>query len=296
MLYLRRFFPTAIIILFVFALAACGNSTSTGSGGGNSGYGGSTPAATTSSSSTALINTTTATVNGKSEMILTDAQGKALYYFTPDTASTSACTGGCASNWPPLLSSGSGTPSSATTLPGTLTVVTTANGSQVAYNGHLLYTFAADTGPGQVTGDGKGGKWFVATPDLTTGSAGGSGSGSGSTALVMTKTATVAGKSETILTDAQGMTLYYFTPDTATTTACTGGCASNWPPLLMTGSGTPSSATTLPGKLTIVMTANGNQVEYNGHFLYTFKADTAPGQTNGQNVNGKWFVATPDLK
>jgi predicted lipoprotein with Yx(FWY)xxD motif len=170
---------------------------------------------------------------------------------------------------------------------------TTANGNQVEYNGHLLYTFAADSAPGQTKGEGLFGKWFVATPDLTEGS---NSSGSSSNALIKTATAMVSGKSETILTDAQGKTLYYFTPDTATTSACSGSCAQNWPPLLATGSGTPTSATTLPGKLSTQTTANGNQVEYNGHLLYTFAADSAPGQTNGEGVLGKWFVATPDLK
>src|SRR5216684_2499484 len=115
-------------------------------------------------------------------------------------------------------------------------------------------------------------------------------------ATVMTATATVNGQSVTILTNAQGMTLYYFKPDTATTSACTGGCAHAWPPLLMTGSGTPTSATTLSGTLTAVSSGNGNQVEYNGHLLYTYSGDTAPGQTNGEGIGGNWFVATTDLK
>jgi len=42
----------------------------------------------------------------------------------------------------------------------------------------------------------------------------------------------VGDKTQTVLKDAKGLTLYYFTPDTPTTVACTGGCASNWPPLL----------------------------------------------------------------
>jgi predicted lipoprotein with Yx(FWY)xxD motif len=117
-----------------------------------------------------------------------------------------------------------------------------------------------------------------------------------SASTVMTAMATVQGKSVTILTNAQGMTLYYFKPDTATTSACTGGCASTWPPLLMTGSGTPTAATTLSGTLTAVSSGNGNQVEYNGHLLYTFSGDSAPGQTNGEGIGGNWFVATTDLK
>ena len=56
-------------------------------------------------------------------------------------------------------------------------------------------------------------------------------------ALIHTATATIKGTSETILTNAQGMTLYYRTSDTATS-VCSGGCASAWPPLLVTGSST----------------------------------------------------------
>ena len=288
MMYLKRTIPMAIVLLLVMAIAACGGSTSSGSSSTP------TPAATTPSSSTALIKTTTATVNGKSEMILTNAQGKTLYYFTPDTATTTACTSSCADNWPPLLATGSSTPTSATSLSGKLTTQTTANGNQVEYNGHLLYTFAGDSGPGLTKGEGLFGKWFVATPDLAAGN-NSTGSGSNSNAIIKTATAMVSGKSETVLTNAQGKTLYYFTPDTTTTSACTGSCAQNWPPLLSTGSSTPTSATTLPGKLSAQTTANGNQVEYNGHLLYTFAGDSGPGQTNGQGLLGKWFVATTTL-
>jgi predicted lipoprotein with Yx(FWY)xxD motif len=119
---------------------------------------------------------------------------------------------------------------------------------------------------------------------------------SGSNALINTATATVKGASKTILTNAQGLTLYYRTSDNPPSTVCSGGCAGAWPPLLFTGSGTPTSSTQLPGKLTVVVDANGNQVEYNGHPLYTFASDSAAGQTNGEGVGGIWFVATPDLK
>ena len=113
--------------------------------------------------------------------------------------------------------------------------------------------------------------------------------------LVHTATAKVGGKSETILTNARGLTLYYFTADTATKVACSGTCAGVWHPLLATGSGTVTSATPLSGKLSVVTTANGKQVEYNGHPLYTYSKDTAPGQTNGEGFKGKWFVAMPNL-
>ncbi|MFL5666639.1 MAG: hypothetical protein ACJ8BW_35615 [Ktedonobacteraceae bacterium] len=289
MMYLKRTIPITIVLLLAMVVAACGGSTSTGSTNTNTPV----PTATATSSSSALIKTATATIQGKSETILTNANGKTLYYFTPDTATTTACTSACADNWPPLLATGSASPTSDSSLPGKLTTQTTANGNQVAYNGHFLYTFASDSAPGDTKGEGLFGKWFVATPDLAVGN---NSTGSSSNALIKTATVTVQGKSETILTDANGKTLYYFTPDTATTTACTGSCADNWPPLLATGSGTPTSATTLSGKLSVQKTANGSQVEYNGHLLYTFASDTAPGQTNGQGLFGKWFVATPDLK
>jgi len=113
--------------------------------------------------------------------------------------------------------------------------------------------------------------------------------------VIQTATATVKGQSKMVLTDVQGKTLYYFTADSATQSACSGSCAQMWPPLLSTGSGGLTSSTSLAGKLSVQMDANGNQVEYNGHPLYTFSGDTAPGQTNGEGLFGMWFVATPNL-
>lgn len=302
---LKRFTLVAASLLVMLLISSCGSSTSTGtstssssgSSTGSSGYGansgGSTP--TAASTSAAIIKTSTASVGGTSETILTNAQGMSLYYYTPDTTTTAACTGACTTNWPPLLFTGTGAPTAAATLPGQLAVATNANGQQVTYNGHFLYTFAGDSAAGQVNGQGKGGKWYVATPDLQTMTSTGTGAGATTGAVIKTAMATVDGKSETILTNAQGMTLYYFTPDTETKVACTGGCATAWPPLLFTGSGSPTAATTLSGELAAYQNTNGNQVAYNGHLLYTYSGDTAAGQVNGQGVGGKWFVATPDL-
>lgn len=128
----------------------------------------------------------------------------------------------------------------------------------------------------------------------TTASGPGSSPAASANALIHTASVTVGGKSETALTTTQGRTLYYFTPDTATSATCTGGCASTWPPLLAT-SGTPTSDPALSGKLSVLSGANGNQVVYNGHPLYSFSKDSAAGDANGQGIAGKWFVATPDL-
>jgi predicted lipoprotein with Yx(FWY)xxD motif len=135
---------------------------------------------------------------------------------------------------------------------------------------------------------GSGGSNSPATPSPTSGS-------TSSSVVIQAATVTLKGQSEMVLTNAQGLTLYYFTPDSATQSACTGSCAQAWPPLLFSGTGGPTSSTSLSGKLSAQMDANGNQVEYNGHLLYTYSGDTAPGQTNGEGLLGKWFVATPDL-
>ena len=139
------------------ALAACGGTASPASGGASAG-------------SSALIHTASMKVGDKTQTVLKNAKGLTLYYFTPDTATAIACSGGCASTWPPLLAT-SGSPTSSPALPGRLTVLDGANGKQVLYNGHPLYSYSKDGDAGDAYGQGVGGKWFVATPDLATATA-----------------------------------------------------------------------------------------------------------------------------
>ena len=122
-------------------------------------HAGSPPAA--SQNAAATVRTATATVGNKTETILVNQAGLPLYYYLNDTAAKSAVTGGLAALWPPLTSSSP----AATGLPGKLAAVMDVYGDQVAYNGHLLYTFADDQA-GQVTGQGVQ-AFFVATPGLT---------------------------------------------------------------------------------------------------------------------------------
>jgi len=109
----------------------------------------------------ATVRTASATVAGKTETILVNSGGLPLYFYRPDTAARSFVTGGVAALWPPLTSAAP----TAAGASGTLTVVNDAHGHQVAYNGHLLYTFVSDHA-GQVTGQGVQ-NFFVATPGLT---------------------------------------------------------------------------------------------------------------------------------
>jgi predicted lipoprotein with Yx(FWY)xxD motif len=108
----------------------------------------------------AVLHATTTAVQGTAERILVDAEGDPLYTYRPDTATTSRVSGQLAVLWPPLVAR----TASVRGATGRLTTVSTAHGSQVAYNGHLLYTFVQDR-PGQVTGQGVQ-DFFVATPGL----------------------------------------------------------------------------------------------------------------------------------
>ena len=154
----------AISFTLALLIAACGSSITTGSGGGRYGGGGTSRATPTTGGAPAMtIKTATLTVSGKSVVVLTNAQGMSLYYRTSDTP-TSVCSGGCASVWPPVLSTT--TPSVSNTLPGTFSLLNDANGSQVAYNGHPLYTYSGDSAPGQANGEGFGNVWFVAPTNL----------------------------------------------------------------------------------------------------------------------------------
>ncbi len=84
----------------------------------------------------------------------------------------------------------------------------------------------------------------------------------------------------TVLTSAKGFTLYWFAPDTPSKSNCNGGCAAYWPPL----TGTPAAGPGVPGKLGTIKRSDGTtQATYNGHPLYTYIGDTAPGQAHGNN-------------
>jgi predicted lipoprotein with Yx(FWY)xxD motif len=110
-----------------------------------------------------------------------------------------------------------------------------------------------------------------------------------SVATLHTATATVGGTTEAILVNGKGLPLYTYQADTATSSKVTGELAALWPPLV--ANNPTASGTT--GALSTVVTTNGRQVTYNGHFLYTF-AEDSPGQVTGQGVQN-FFVATPGI-
>ena len=146
-------------------IAACGGTPTTSNTSSSGGGAASTPASAAASFGTGSTSLGT---------VLTDPSGKTLYYFTPEKGGSVACTGGCATAWPPLMVSGTATaPSGASGMLGTVAV---SGGMELTYNGWPLHTYSGDTAAGQTNGQGIAGKWFAATPGLTA-SGGGSGAG-----------------------------------------------------------------------------------------------------------------------
>jgi LPXTG-motif cell wall-anchored protein len=144
-----------------------------------------------------------------------------------------------------------------------------------------LYYYDADANPGDTNGQLRGNVWFIVHPNTTTvGNQGVSVRASRNDAL------------GAFITDKDGRTLYLFMRDSEGRSACYGGCANVWPPLLV-GSVDPT-LDGIGGTLATTLRNDGNrQVTYDGKPLYYYDADTAPGDTKGQGVNNVWFVIAP---
>jgi predicted lipoprotein with Yx(FWY)xxD motif len=105
---------------------------------------------------------------------------------------------------------------------------------------------------------------------------------------VTLKTATIGGV--TVLTSANGLTLYWFAPDSPTASRCTGSCAAYWPPVIGTPTAGPGVTTSKLG--TIKRPGGSTQATYDGHPLYTYIGDDAPGQARGNKIDlngGYWY-------
>ena len=103
------------------------------------------------------------------------------------------------------------------------------------------------------------------------------------------KTAKIGGA--TVLTNGKGFTLYSFAPDTPTKSNCNGACAKYWPPVKG-----PVTASGVKGTFATIKRSNGStQATFDGHPLYTYVGDTAPGQAKGNGLNlsgGVWHEVT----
>jgi predicted lipoprotein with Yx(FWY)xxD motif len=144
--------PLAVALL---AAAACSSGSSSGTSSSAAGSG--------SSASSTVI--TTKTSSGGS--FLTNGAGRAVYLFMADSTGKSTCDGACASAWPPVVATGQPTASGSAQANDLGTISRSDGTKQVTYDGHPLYYFTGDTGPGTDKGqglDGFGAKWFLVTP------------------------------------------------------------------------------------------------------------------------------------
>lgn len=105
----------------------------------------------------------------------------------------------------------------------------------------------------------------------------------------------------TVLVNSSGRTLYMFKPDKQKKVTCKGSCATIWPPLKLKA-GQKATAGGAARKALLGSDPNpsgGRVVTYNRWPLYTYVADSKPGQATGQALNlngGLWYVLSPSGK
>jgi predicted lipoprotein with Yx(FWY)xxD motif len=150
-----------VLPLVALAVAGCGSSSGTSSNSGTSGSGGtSTSTAATPSPQSATVSVAN-TALGK---ILVDSQGRTLYLWQKDSGTKSACSGACATAWPPLRASGKPTAGGGAKASLLGTTPRSDGQPEVTYAGHPLYGFQGDSKPGDTNGQGStgfGAPWYV---------------------------------------------------------------------------------------------------------------------------------------
>ncbi|MCT9870763.1 COG4315 family predicted lipoprotein [Paenarthrobacter aurescens] len=156
-------------LVLTAALAGCGGSPGTTTTSAPP------PAATSSAAPTSSAPTSSApataagaemmVVSSSAGQIVVDSKGMSLYFFTKDVkdSGTSACTEACLAAWPVFT-----TTSDAPTVDGvtgTVGTISSPDGKKhVTLNGMPLYYYAKDKAPGDVTGQGVGGVWYLVSP------------------------------------------------------------------------------------------------------------------------------------
>jgi|SRR5580692_6499606 predicted lipoprotein with Yx(FWY)xxD motif len=133
--------------------------------------GGSSSSAGASSSGGTVI--TTAKSSGGT--VLASSSGRAVYLWAKDTGDMSNCNGACAGAWPPVTTTSTATASGGAVASDIGTITRSDGTKQVTYDGHPLYYFSGDSGPGAASGQGSdafGAKWWLVAPtgsDVTAG-------------------------------------------------------------------------------------------------------------------------------
>jgi predicted lipoprotein with Yx(FWY)xxD motif len=161
----------ALALIAMLALAGCGNSDDNGSSSSGGAYGSAgestnKPASTKTADggTKAVITAASAPKLGK---IIVDSKGLTLYDFHKDKGTTSACYGGCAQVWPPLITEGKPEAGEGAMASKLGTTERKDGTLQVTYAGHPLYTYVQDKKPGDTTGNdfsSFGGEWYALQP------------------------------------------------------------------------------------------------------------------------------------
>lgn len=211
--------------------------------------------------------------------ILVGAGGRSLYIFDRDAEGISNCSGGCLSNWPPLLAEHGAIAIGDITA--TIDTIDRGDGvQQVTVNGFPAYYWQGDTAEGDTTGNGVGNNWWVFNADGTP----------QRPAKISLSTTTDMGD---ILVGAGGLSLYIFDRDTDGVSNCSGGCLGNWPPLLTEYGAVAIGDIT--GTVSTIDRGDGStQVTINGFPAYYWKGDVAEGDTTGNGVGSVWWVFNAD--
>lgn len=191
----RKLMPLVAAPGVLILMAGCGSSTKVTSPT-------TVPATTSSAPASAASSKVTVGAESSKYGSILEANGRTLYAFSIDTATTSGCpTGACTTAWPPLAPSATPTFGSGVT-PSMIGSLSRPDGShQVTYAGHPLYYFAGDTAAGDINGQGInhfGGTWHVvsaSTGQPVTTAPSSSASSNGSTAGATTTTTVSSYKS-----------------------------------------------------------------------------------------------------
>lgn len=163
----RSTYAFLLLLVMAVGLAIAGCGSSSGSSGGGMYGGGSASTAAKEAGGPAAAGTVAVVAVGSSPelgQVLVDSKGFTLYDFHKDKGTTSACYGGCAKVWPPLLSEGAPKPSGGVMASKLGTTKRTDGSEQVTYAGHPLYAYVADKKPGDATGNdfsSFGAQWYA---------------------------------------------------------------------------------------------------------------------------------------
>ena len=138
--------------------------TACGSAAGSTTAGSAAAATPASGSATATV---IESHGGSAGSFLTNGSGRAVYLWAADSMNKSTCSGACAGAWPPVTTTGKVTAADGAKSADLGTITRSDGSKQVTYDGHALYYFAGDSGPGQTHGQGSdsfGAKWWLVAP------------------------------------------------------------------------------------------------------------------------------------